>query len=88
MDVLDVPVYMRLCTQTTLFFLQGSSDLKVFDMFFSQGILAHSVPHTGCNVNYIPRTPACCTLTLVATQHPAPELQQGLRVTLLLARIE
>lgn len=77
MDVWDVPVYMRLLTETTLFFLQGSSDLKVFDVFCSQGILAHSVPQTGCNVNYIPRTPACCTLTLVPTQPPALSVNRG-----------
>lgn len=34
MDVLYVPVYMQVHTETTLFFLRGVSDLKDFDMYF------------------------------------------------------
>lgn len=58
MDVLDVRVYMQLHIKTALFLLGGVSDLKVFDVFSSQDILAHSLARTGCNVNYLPRIPA------------------------------
>lgn len=36
MDVLDVPVYMQLHTKTTLFFLEGVSDLKDLTCFFQK----------------------------------------------------